>query len=96
MATHIVVGMHSKSATEKPHLIYFGEDGVSALEAAQRACDSGKYVEGRIKRQVIYTWIPCATIPTPVPIEISMSHGRPPLAEEPGKAALKRVFAPAG
>jgi hypothetical protein len=63
MALHIVVGMRTISAAEEEHLLYLGRDGVKALEAAARAKDSGEYEKGRIKRQVIYTWIPCATVP---------------------------------
>jgi hypothetical protein len=67
MALHIVVGMRTVSTAEEEHLLYLGRDGVKALEAAARAMDSGEYVNGRIKRQVIYTWIPCATVPAPRP-----------------------------
>jgi|SRR5215831_2741729 len=92
---NIVVGTKTTSAAEEPHLIYFGCDGVKAKQAAERAQASGKYTEGRIKRQVIYRWIPCAVIPFPSPSIVPASLD--PAMEEPkGKAAMKRTFAPAG
>lgn len=91
MGLHIVVAAKTTMASEEETLLYMGNDGVKAMEAAARAQASGQYVGGRIKRQVIYSWIPCPTVP--VHKAAMQSKPEKPIEKITPKSAMKRTFA---
>ena len=60
----ILVGKFGPS--QKPHVLYCGTDGVESAEAAQKACDTGKYAKGgRILELRNPAGRPMAVVPTP-------------------------------
>lgn len=65
----VIAGWKTHDWQTKPDVIYWGQDGVEAQEAAKKAQQSGKYAEGAIKLKMITDWVPKPCVPTPAPDE---------------------------
>ena len=91
MATYILEGVHSLTSGEEFHLIHYGHDGAKWEQAAAQAQASGKYANGRLRGNVIYTFRPFASVP------VNIAPAGASIIEESSKvrAVKQRILAPA-